>query len=416
MIEKLREIIRIERTDDILLLWEQLKAMGVIRLVDKHFPQHANWEGELSAGEVIAVWLCFVLSCGNHRVSHVEGWAAQHLHLLEALTGKAVRALDFSDDRLASLLTQLGDDERWPAFERELSGQLLRVYDLSAQRVRVDATTGKTYAEVSEGGLFQFGPSKDHRPDLAPVKLSMATLDPLGLPLSTTVVAGNTADDPLSAPEISCVRATTGQRGLTYVGDKKMAALQTRAFIASGGDDSVCPLPLKQLSERERERLIAEFFARQHEPQLVIQPETEAAIGIGFEIALERQTQLAGQPIQWTERVLAFSSFERAQSEAKKLDEAIAGAQSELLQLNEGKQGKKRLTAEQPAEAGAQIVKRHGVEGLVNWQIQTTLKERPVRAWKASPARTQCEQQHEVRVELDPEARLRKQEQLGWSF
>jgi len=106
MIEKLLEIIGIERVDDIPLLWEQLKIMGVIRLFDKHFPPHPNWEGDLTPGEVIA---CFILSHGNHRVSHLEKWAAQHVHLLEALTGKRVRALDFSDDRLADLLKQMGD-------------------------------------------------------------------------------------------------------------------------------------------------------------------------------------------------------------------------------------------------------------------------------------------------------------------
>jgi hypothetical protein len=139
MIEKLLEVIGIERVDDIPLLWEQLTAMGVIRLFDKHFPQHPNWEGELSPGEVIAGWLCFILSRGNHRLSHLEKWAAQHLHLLEALTGKAVRALDFSDDRLADLLKQLGERAAWQGFEQELSSGLLRTYDLSVEVVRLDA-------------------------------------------------------------------------------------------------------------------------------------------------------------------------------------------------------------------------------------------------------------------------------------
>lgn len=240
MIEKLLEIIGIERVDDIPLLWEQLKAMGVIRLFDKHFPPHPNWVGELTPGEVIACWLCFILSRGNHRISHVQKWAEQHLHLLEALTGKAVRALDFSDDRLAELLARIGNRAAWQPFEQELSSGLLSVYDLSMELVRLDATSAKTYAGVSKGGLFQFGHSKDHRSDLAQVKISMATLDPLGLPISTTVVAGNSADDPLYEPEIKRVRETTGKRGLLYVGDKKMAALQLRAFISGGGDYYLC--------------------------------------------------------------------------------------------------------------------------------------------------------------------------------
>src|SRR5437867_4782654 len=152
MIEKLLEIIGIERVDDLPLLWEQLKTMGVIRLFDKHFPRHPNWEGELTPGEVIACWLCFILSRGNHRVSHLQKWAEQHLHLLAALTGKRVRALDFSDDRLADLLKQMGERAAWQPFEQELSSGLLRVYDLSVKIVRLDATSAKTYAGVSEDG------------------------------------------------------------------------------------------------------------------------------------------------------------------------------------------------------------------------------------------------------------------------
>jgi transposase len=43
-------------------------------------------------------------------------------------------------------------------------------------------------------------------PDLPQVKISLSALDPLGLPLTTTVVSGECADDPLYVPEIKRVR------------------------------------------------------------------------------------------------------------------------------------------------------------------------------------------------------------------
>jgi len=36
---------------------------------------------------------------------------------MSGCTGQAVRALDFSDDRLESILLALSDDERWQGFE-----------------------------------------------------------------------------------------------------------------------------------------------------------------------------------------------------------------------------------------------------------------------------------------------------------
>ena len=53
------------------------------------------------------------------------------------------------------------------AFEAALNQSAVRVYDLSCERIHVDATSVSAYATVNEGGLFQFGHSKDQRPDFA---------------------------------------------------------------------------------------------------------------------------------------------------------------------------------------------------------------------------------------------------------
>ena len=85
--------------------------------------------------------------------------------------------------------------ERWAAFARDRKQSVLRVYDVPGRVVRVDTTTAGAY--VTPEGRCQLGPSQDHRPDLAQGKIARAVLDPLGLPLPTTVGAGQTADDPL---------------------------------------------------------------------------------------------------------------------------------------------------------------------------------------------------------------------------
>ncbi len=67
---------------------------------------------------------------------------------------------------------------------------------------------------MSDGGLFQFGHSKDSRPDLPQVKVMQAVLAPLGMPLATDVVSGARADAPLSLPCIERVQASVGRHGL----------------------------------------------------------------------------------------------------------------------------------------------------------------------------------------------------------
>src|SRR5215469_13915930 len=241
-----------ERVDDIPLLLAQMQRMGLPTLLDTHFPTHGNWTG-LSLGWVSTIWLSSILSRGDHRMVHVEPWMAKRLWTLGTTTGQAVTRGDFTDDRLEIVLRCLRHDERWGAFEAALNQYTVRVYDLSTARVHVDSTSASAYATVSEGGLFQFGHSKDYRPDLPQVKVMQAVLDPLGMPLATDVVSGERADDPLYRPCIARVQASVGRHGLLYVGDCKMASRDTRARIAAAGDFYLCPLPQVQLDEGEFE-------------------------------------------------------------------------------------------------------------------------------------------------------------------
>jgi hypothetical protein len=75
-------IIRNERVDDIPIIIKQLEKMEVGKLIDKNFPKHGNWQG-LSMGQVVVVWLVFILTEANHRLSHVENWAEQRLLTLK---------------------------------------------------------------------------------------------------------------------------------------------------------------------------------------------------------------------------------------------------------------------------------------------------------------------------------------------
>src|SRR5467141_1392513 len=237
-----------EQVDDIPAILAQLKKMRVAPLLDKHFPTNGNWQG-LSLGWVTVVWLTYILSEGDHRLSHVEPWVTAHQRTLRRCVGRLLRPRDFNDDRLATVLDYLGIEEHWVAFERELNEGVIRVYDLRPHTARVASTTASAF--VSPDGLFQLGHSKDHRPDLPQLKISMAVLDPLGLPLTTTIVAGNTADDPLYLPEIAKVRKIAQITGLTYIGDCKMAAIGTRADLVAQGDHYLCPLSAKQVPAAE---------------------------------------------------------------------------------------------------------------------------------------------------------------------
>src|SRR3954468_511222 len=249
-------LLRVEIVADLPVLWTTLERLELPATLDRHFPTPRHWKGPLTPGEILAVWLLFLLSQGDHCLNHVQPWVDQHQGVLSALLGKPVQPTHAHDDRLADWLTRLGRGDAFAALEHDLNRHTVRVYQLPTELVRLDATTANSYAEVlSEQGLLQFGHSKDD-PDRPQFKIAAAVLDPLGMPLATAVVPGNSADDPLYVPIIRSVQQSLGVGGRTYVGDCKMAALATRAFVASGGDFYLCPLAESQLSREKRRALL----------------------------------------------------------------------------------------------------------------------------------------------------------------
>jgi transposase len=414
------EPLTIERIDDVPILLAQLERMQVANLLDRHFPTHGNWQG-LSLGMVSAVWLSHILSEGDHWLNHVEPWAAQHLHCLQACLGQEVRSLDFTDDRLASILDYLSADEQWQAFERELGQHLIRVYDLHPSRVRVDSTTVSGYVHASPDGLFQFGHSKDHRPDLPQVKIKLSALDPLGLPLGVTIVSGQRADDGLYVPAIQHVQQTLGQRGLLYVGDCKMAALSTRAYVQHSGDYYLCPLSGVQVSAATLQQLVAPVQAKTQAVRTIERESEEGspeAIAVGYEYTQQASLTQNGQTIQWDERVLVVRSLTLAQTQQAALQQRLANAQAELRQLNqrEHKRGKKVLRQVQEVrEVAEAIVHRYRVDGLLEVEYhERVVNERPVRRYRERAAGTRVEREVSLSVQVNAEALVQAESCLGW--
>src|SRR5947208_1593323 len=383
-----------ERVDDIPAIIVHLKNMRVAELLDTHFQPNGNWQG-LSLGGTTVVWLAFILSEGDHRLYRVEPWVTAHQRTLSRCIGRKVTPRDLTDDRLATILDYLSVAERWGAFERALNQSVLRVYDLQGRVARLDTTTAAAY--VTPEGLFQLGHSKDHRPDLPQVKISMSVLDPLGLPLTTTVVAGQTADDPLYLPEIAKVRQSAGTTGLTYVGDCKMAALGTRAEIVAHQDYYLCPLSAKQMPDAELDRVLDPVLRNVLEPSEIRLPpadgacdETADPVAIGFTYMVElRAPDQSGQSQTWQERRLVVRSLAFAASQEKHLRHRVACAVAAINALDARKQGKQRLPDEAAAShTAATIIAHHRVEGLVQASVTTEVHEYVKRRYGTRPATT----------------------------
>jgi transposase len=406
-----------ERVDDIPLLLAQLDRMGVQPLLDEHFPTHGNWVG-LSLGWVTVLWLTHILSEADHRLNHVQPWAKQRLQTLRGATGQRVHPLDLSDDRLAAVLEALSDHERWQAFEGAFTQHLLRVYDLQAERVRLDSTTASGYWSVTEDGLFQFGHSKDHRPDLPQVKVMLSALDPLGLPVATDVVPGQRADDPLYVPAITRVRSSMERRGLLYVGDCKMGALATRAFLQAGGDYYLCPLSEIHLPPRVLESYL-EPVSRGQQPLTRITRLTATGkrqhIADGYERPEPLTAEVAGNALVWTERRLVVRSRHLARAGEAALRARLAKAQAAVAALHDRGRGKRRCTELPALQAAVEaILERYRVQALLAVQYTERVQKRRLRRYGSRPVTVQVERDLGVKAVVDRQAVATAIGRLGW--
>jgi len=406
-----------ERVDDIPLLLQQMQQMDLPTLIDTHFPAHGNWYG-LSLGWVSTIWLSSILSRGDHRLSHVEPWVANRRFTLQTVSGQDVERLDFTDDRLDIVLRRLSDDARWAQFESGLNQHTVRVYDLSTERIHVDSTTASTYASVSPEGLCQFGHSKDYRPDLPQVKVMQAVLDPLGMPLATDVVSGERADDPLYVPCITRVQQSLGRSGLLFVGDCKMAAQATRAFIALAGDYYLCPLPQVQLGEGELDEALERVWRAEQALTSVFrerEPGKPELIAQGDEYEVPLSVEVEGKRCEWTERRLVVRSVRHAEAAEAALRARVAKAKAQVEALNLRGRGRKRFediaTLRQAVNA---IVQRHRVEDFLWLRYDHHTTTRQVRAYQDRPADEKQEDQATVEVRVDEEALESAVRRLGW--
>src|SRR5437879_4317480 len=235
-------VIITERVDDVALLIGQMVKMGFVEVLDRHIPRHWKQRG-ISWGWTAVIWLAYILTEGDHRKVSVETYIKGMQHTLSQLTGQVIEPLDFSDDRLGHLLQHLSKPQYWHQIACDLNEHSIEVYALPQDVLRCDATTVSGDHEVTEGGLLQFGHSKDD-PTRPQIKVMMGALDPLGMPMSTDVLSGERADDGLYIPIMERIRRGVNKSGLLFVGDCKMSAFATRTHVARCHDFYLSPLPL----------------------------------------------------------------------------------------------------------------------------------------------------------------------------
>lgn len=404
---------QIERLDDIPVIFGMIVRMNLIATIDSIFIPHKNWKG-ISIGELTAIWLCYLITTQDHRISYLSDWVKERLQLFCTLLNKEVRVYDCSDDKLELLLDMYSEPEVWNKLELILNQDIIRVFDLQTDILRVDATIGKSFQKVIADGLFQYGNSKHHRSDLPQFKTMLCTIDPLGYPMSSLTVSGNSADDPLYIPVIAQTMLSLPNLHSLFVGDCKLGSLATRAYIEKMQHYYLCPLSGVQLKAEELKEYIYNIDLQSIDLQKIIKDEEVIAEGYSTTIQLGKIDD-TGELINWNEKRFIVRSYTYAKTQIEALVKRIDKCVNELSQLNIKKQGKPTIEGKLELSAECnRIIEKYKVSELVTFEIEESITKKPIRAWKDRPQREEIQCECTVKITQDIIKIEKAKKLLGW--
>jgi len=412
-----------ERVDDVALLIGQMVKMGLPEVLDRHIPRHWTQRG-LSWGWTAVIWLAYIGTEGDHRKVSVETYLKGMHHTLSHLTAQVIAPLDFSDDRLSHLLKHLSKPTYWHQIEHDLNARSIDVYPLPQDVLRCDATTVSGDHKVTAEGLFQFGHSKDD-PTRPQIKVMIGSLDPMGMPLATDVLSGERADDGLYLPIIERIRTGVQTTGLLFVGDCKMSALDTRAYLARHQDCYLSPLPLTGATAEAMDAWITTGVRKGEAGELERIWRTndrghEVLAAEGYEF--ERTCGAPDGDMEWRERVLVVRSPMHATQQAAGLEKRLRHAETQLTALTPPRgRGKRQITDEATlVEAIALVLTAHRVDGLLSvaWEKQVEQTTHYVGRGRGSLSREkrviQKTRYHITHIARQEDTIVARRQRFGW--
>lgn len=410
------------RLDDVPLIYEQLEELKLQELIDKSIIPHGNWQG-ISIGHLLSIWLCYLLSEGDHRLSRLENWVDRNLLWIQSMTGlENLTSKDFTDDRLESALDYLSKEEKWLSFQHLFEGNSLSIYDLEPiGTLRLDAAPFQGHHQITEGGLFQKGYCKQHA-NIGQFKVMLATLDNavnnFAYPLFHKVFSGEKADDILYFPVLKeCVKLLGKQVPKLVVGDSKMGSKSLRSYIKESGHYYLVPLSKVQLNEQDRKSLIMSQSESGFEQIYKEKKGKQTLMCQGFESSqkVKYEDKLTGKLYQWEERLIFVLSTSYSRSQRASFDKKILKVKEELVGLAQSKQGKQIIKNKEDLTHKIQdLLAQKSLTDYLEVRISENIEIRHTRKYKDRPAFDKKITTYQVEITENKQAIEEKKKLLGW--
>ena len=215
--------------------------LGILPAVEERCPRHPL--NRVSDAQCVLALILNVL-CGRPALYRMEGWL-ERLDM-ELLFGEDAAADAFNDTRLAEALDHLdaaGTDTILADIVRAYLAEESQPRAFSAHHDTTSVTLFGAYEAESQPQPAH-GYSKDHRPDLKQLIYGLTLHGAVGMPLVSSVEAGNTSDPVAARDHLArLVEVLPEEHEVTLVGDCKLVDARTIGRILRAGLHFVSLLP-----------------------------------------------------------------------------------------------------------------------------------------------------------------------------
>lgn len=362
--------LQVNKVGDLPLIYHQLSAYKIGYHLDNHYKTHGNRSNDLSLGQSIEIWLLFILSEHDHRLSYVGPWVEDHACILcELLDIPQLKGSDLSDDYLCQVLERFSQDDPWLSYEVAQNKQLIEVYDwssISMQVARLDATNIPSYRQASAD--FQHGYSKQRRSDLPQLKSMLVSLDPFSMPLCSISAAGNQADDVLYVPAIKQAQKSLPSEQMLYIGDTKMGTYSTRDYLAQSDNYYLCPLSQKYYGKAQLRHWVEHAAEKANNIQAIYSTKQgqQTVQHVADVLHVEEQLrQVKETGFTYSEWLIVVKSLDLANRQIYKFHDRLNQAQQVIEERFVIKRGRKTLVDLPKAQQFIdQVLKKYQVQHM----------------------------------------------------
>jgi transposase len=218
------------------------------------------------------------------------------------------------------------------------------------------------------------------------------------------------------------VRTLLGQPGLLYVGDCKMAALETRAEIVAHGDFYLTRLPLTGEVSAQYTTWVEAAITGDQAARLIEIRRGGELLGRGYEFERSQTAVVDKAQQTWTERVQILGSESLVQSQTAALERRLEKAVAALRGLTPppGPGRTQFTTAWELERAVGAVLAEQDVEGLLepSWDREETSRTHYVGRGRGGPHRkkkTEWDVRYQITTVRRCEAAIEHRvARLGW--